>query len=94
MHGTKTIIRFGKIGANGQTQARRNISASLTPQEKEFDSVELAHKHVDKLVAEKLKKGYASAKPTKAAKNKKAAAPVAAPPSVKCSLIPLRSVSL
>ncbi|MCA9060588.1 MAG: WGR domain-containing protein [Planctomycetaceae bacterium] len=66
---THTVI-YGRIGTSGQTQ------------KKEFDTNELARKSFDKLVAEKLKKGYldaggaapASTPPTVTAHNKKTTA--------------------
>jgi predicted DNA-binding WGR domain protein len=39
-------VRFGKIGANGQTTV------------KEFSSTDEANKAAEKLIAEKTKKGY------------------------------------
>ena len=64
-----TIVQFGKIGSNGQTQ------------EKEHDSVEDAHKYADKQTNDKLKKGYAPVK-GKGKRAAKAAAPAAAAPTV------------
>ncbi len=47
--GANLIIRFGRIGSEGQTQT------------KQFTTAEAAQKEHDKLVAEKTKKGYALA---------------------------------
>lgn len=44
--GVEVTVRFGKIGASGQTT------------KKEFDSEADAEAHVEKLIAEKTKKGY------------------------------------
>ena len=44
--GNSFTVNFGRTGTNGQTQT------------KEFASPEAAKKEYDKLVAEKLKKGY------------------------------------
>lgn len=41
------VVRFGKIGASGQTTR------------KDFDSGQAAQAEADKLVAQKVKKGYA-----------------------------------
>jgi DNA ligase-1 len=46
MSGTSVTVRFGKIGANGQTQT------------KTFPDAAAAQKHHDKLVEEKTEKGY------------------------------------
>ena len=46
--GTKVIVRFGKIGVNGQVI------------EKEFTSAAEATEHATKLIAEKTKKGYSA----------------------------------
>lgn len=66
-NGAAVTVRFGRIGTNGQTQT------------KDFGSDTAASAHVDKLIAEKLKKGYVegaaaaagpSAPPTKRRKAK------------------------
>ena len=44
--GKKTIVRYGKIDTQGQTQ------------EKKFETEEIAQKEADKLIKEKTKKGY------------------------------------
>ena len=46
VEGSKVTIRFGKIGATGQTTV------------KDFDSDDAANAHAEKLIAEKTKKGY------------------------------------
>lgn len=46
LKGSAFTVRFGRLGTDGQTQT------------KEFDSDAAAQKEYDKLVAEKLKKGY------------------------------------
>ncbi|RCS49470.1 DUF4132 domain-containing protein [Bremerella cremea] len=46
LDGTSHTVRFGRVGTDGQTRT------------KDFDSEEDAKKSYDKLVAEKLKKGY------------------------------------
>ncbi|WP_424188958.1 WGR and DUF4132 domain-containing protein [Actinokineospora sp. G85] len=47
--GTTVTARWGRLGAAGQTK------------DKGFDTVEAAQEHLDKLVAEKLRKGYSEA---------------------------------
>lgn len=66
-------VKFGRIGANGQTQT------------KSFASEAAAVKEHDKLVAEKLKKGYqeVGSAPAPAAAPKPAGAPAAAGPEAK-----------
>ena len=44
--GSTVTVRFGKIGATGQTTV------------KEFDSANAATAHADKLIGDKTKKGY------------------------------------
>jgi len=44
--GTEVTVRFGRIGTEGQTQV------------KSFPDATAAGKHVDKLIGEKVKKGY------------------------------------
>jgi uncharacterized protein (TIGR02996 family) len=67
LEGSKFIVTFGRIGTSGQTQT------------KEFKTVPLAKAAHDKLVAEKLGKGYVETTPKKSAaaqtKGKKPAAP-------------------
>jgi predicted DNA-binding WGR domain protein len=46
LDGNEFTVNFGRIGTNGQTQT------------KEFASPEAAKKEYDKLIAEKVKKGY------------------------------------
>lgn len=46
LEGSRYKVRYGKIGANGQTTL------------KEFDSPEKAQKEYEKIIAEKVKKGY------------------------------------
>ena len=46
LDGNEFTVNFGRIGTNGQTQT------------KEFASPDAAKKEYDKLIAEKLKKGY------------------------------------
>ena len=46
LQGTKFTVTFGKVGTNGQTQV------------KTFPDEAAARKEHDKLVAEKVKKGY------------------------------------
>ena len=46
MSGTDVTVRFGRIGTNGQTQT------------KSFADAAAATKHAEKLIAEKLEKGY------------------------------------
>ncbi|QDU36604.1 WGR domain protein [Maioricimonas rarisocia] len=53
--GSETKVCFGRIGTNGQTR------------EKEYESAAEAHEAVDKLVAGKLKKGYAEVSKAKTA---------------------------
>jgi len=48
--GKSFTVKFGKIGTSGQTQ------------NKEFESEEMCLKEAEKLVAEKLKKGYVEEK--------------------------------
>jgi len=62
--GSSHTVTFGKVGTNGQTQT------------KEFDSDADAAKSYDKLVAEKLKKGYQETGSSAAAKPQSAATPV------------------
>lgn len=52
-NGNDVTVRYGRIGTNGLTQT------------KSYGSPEAANKEHDKLVAEKLKKGYVVAKPPK-----------------------------
>jgi uncharacterized protein (TIGR02996 family) len=81
LQGKSFTVRFGKIGTTGQTQT------------KEFASESQARAEHDKLVAEKVKKGYveaagapvsapvaAPATPPKAAKRAKATSPASPPP--------------
>jgi uncharacterized protein (TIGR02996 family) len=51
LNGASFLVNFGKIGTKGQTQV------------KEFATEEIAQKEHDKLVAEKLKKGYKETTP-------------------------------
>lgn len=69
LQGSSHTVTFGKVGTNGQTQT------------KEFASDDEAAKSYDKLVAEKLKKGYAEtgAEPVAAAATPAKAAAVAKP---------------
>ncbi len=46
VEGPTVTVRFGKIGATGQTTV------------KDFDSDDAASAHAEKLIAEKTKKGY------------------------------------
>ena len=46
LEGVSFTVRYGKIGTAGQTQT------------KDFDSPEIAQKEADKLLKEKVKKGY------------------------------------
>src|SRR5688572_15486077 len=46
LEGTRYKVRYGKIGANGQTTV------------KDFGTEEKAKKEYDKIIAEKVKKGY------------------------------------
>ena len=46
LDGESYTVNFGRIGTNGQTQT------------KEFASADAAKKEYDKLIAEKIKKGY------------------------------------
>ncbi|MBS0206199.1 MAG: DUF4132 domain-containing protein [Planctomycetes bacterium] len=62
LNGSSHTVTFGKVGTNGQTQT------------KEFDSEDAAVKSYDKLVAEKLKKGYVET--SSGAASTPAAAPV------------------
>ena len=48
-HDTQVTVRFGRIGTEGQTQV------------KSFPDVMAAERHVEKLVAQKTKKGYREA---------------------------------
>ena len=61
--GKKLVVRFGRIGSNGQEQS------------KSFPSASAAQIALDKAVAEKMNKGYLGAAPAKAAKAAKAAKP-------------------
>ena len=49
--GTKATVRYGRIGTDGQTQT------------KHFDTPEQATHHAEKLIASKIKKGYAEVAP-------------------------------
>jgi predicted DNA-binding WGR domain protein len=49
--GLTVTVRYGRIGAQGQTQT------------KTFDTIERAKREVEKLTAEKLRKGYQDAPP-------------------------------
>jgi predicted DNA-binding WGR domain protein len=46
VHGKEVTVRFGRRGTNGQTQT------------KEFADEAAAQKHADKLISEKIGKGY------------------------------------
>lgn len=70
LQGTGFTVQFGKIGTAGQTQI------------KDFADAAAATKEHDKLVAEKLKKGYVE---TTAAAAKPAAAPTPAPAPAKAA---------
>jgi uncharacterized protein (TIGR02996 family) len=70
LSGKSFTTTYGKLGAKGQTTIRT------------FSSEAEAKKEHDKLVAEKVKKGYAPAKPAKAAK---AAAKAKAAPAAKAA---------
>lgn len=63
LSGSSHTVTFGKVGTNGQTQT------------KEFDSDAEAAKSYDKLVAEKLKKGYQETGSSAAATPQSAASP-------------------
>ncbi|HEY4260686.1 MAG TPA: WGR domain-containing protein, partial [Schlesneria sp.] len=92
LEGSSHTVTFGKVSTNGQTQT------------KEFASEDEAAQSYDKLVAEKLKKGYletgtaapvaSAAKPTKAAPApkpiKEAANRKADTPAVAATLVPSR----
>ena len=74
LEGSAFTVRFGRIGTNGQTQ------------EKSFPTAEKARAEHDKLVAEKVKKGYveisgdaAEAKPADVAPAEASPAPAPAP---------------
>lgn len=75
LSGSAHTVTFGKVGTNGQTQT------------KEFDSEAEAAKSYDKLVAEKLKKGYeeTGSAPAAAAPQASAPAPAAAKSKVKAA---------
>lgn len=73
LQGRQFTVRFGKTGAAGQTQV------------KEFADEAAARREHDKLVAEKLKKGYVETTPAGAAP---AAAAVAPPPPAKAPAPP------
>jgi uncharacterized protein (TIGR02996 family) len=80
LEGTGYKVRYGKIGANGQTTI------------KDFGSEAQANKEYDKIVAEKVKKGYAlvgggdGAKPKAKAKEAKKA-PSAADPKLEAAIL-------
>jgi predicted DNA-binding WGR domain protein len=44
--GSDLVVRFGRLGTEGQLQV------------KTFPTSEAAHKHADKLIAQKTRKGY------------------------------------
>lgn len=46
VEGSTVTVRFGKIGATGQTTL------------KDFDSGDAARAHAEKLISDKIKKGY------------------------------------
>lgn len=75
LQGRQFSVRFGKIGAAGQTQV------------KEFADEAAARREHDKLVAEKLKKGYVETTPAAAP----AAAAVAAPAPAKVPAPPAKA---
>jgi predicted DNA-binding WGR domain protein len=66
---TAVTVRYGRIGTAGQTRTRS------------FDTAAAATAHADKLVAEKLAKGYAESSGPTAAPAATASASVAAPPA-------------